>query len=359
MFVPLRCAPHIRNIKRSLLGAGSVQSEAYQQEILCAEEKAANRPAIFLPGQIDRVTGTIRGLAKEEAVAAATSRTTTHPPTIAYHIKNAALFDGSIYRGRLRHFVVDKSVFKGPSEPRHLRTVGLASSPEGCRRFHHWLADDCTAYMLAEKNGQPLCLRQPNDREGHRGKYQAYFSQDWTPINRALIGDLIIYHDIGQNSLKRARYRILRERVRAQIPCYAGRSLVYLRRGALGVPRIVQNEEEIIDVLAKHGVIAADIESDSLEHLLGVLATAKIVISVEGSNIAHCIYSVPDNCGLIALQPPDRFVGVHRTWSECLGMRFGFVVGALGERGYCFSSSEILHTIDLMLRSIELEPVAR
>ena len=75
---------------------------------------------------------------------------------------------------------------------------------------------------------------------------------------------------------------------------------------------------------------------------------------MEGSHVAHCVFSVPVNCGLITLQPPNRFVSLHRDWSECLGVRFGFVVGALADRGYCFSPAEILRTVDLMLRSIEM-----
>lgn len=359
MVIPIRLAPYVRDIRRLFLGRGSVQSAAYRQEVLCAEEKTTNRPAIFLPGQLDRITGTSIHSTKEGEIAAATSQTATHAPTIAYHIKNAVLFDGSIYCGRFKYFVADRSLFSSrTSEPRHLKTVGLASSALGNKYFFHWLSDDCIAYLLAMKHGQPLCLRRPVYREGHQPKYEAYFDQEWTPTDRAWIDNLIVYQDFAQNSLKRTRYRTLRERVGAQISCAGRRSLVYLRRGALGAPRVIQNEGEIIDVLVRYGFVVVDIELDSLEHLLGVLASAKVVVSIEGSNIAHCLFSVPENSGLIVLQPPDRFETAHLGWSQCLGMRFGFVVGVLGERGYRFSSSEILCTVDLMLRSIELEPAA-
>jgi hypothetical protein len=53
------------------------------------------------------------------------------------------------------------------------------------------------------------------------------------------------------------------------------------------------------------------------------------------------------------LQPPDRFTALSRGWAECIGGRFGFVVGSMSERGYRFSASEILHTTDLMLRALE------
>jgi hypothetical protein len=48
---------------------------------------------------------------KEAEIAQAISTTATHVPTVAYHIKDAVLFDGSIYAGRFRHSIADKSLF--------------------------------------------------------------------------------------------------------------------------------------------------------------------------------------------------------------------------------------------------------
>ena len=354
MLIPIRIVPYVRGLKRLLLGPGTLQSAAYRQEVLCVEEKVQMRPAVFLSGQIDPVTGTAIESTKAKEIAAATLPTAIHAPAIAYHIRNAILFDGCIYHGRLKHLVADKSVcYSLSSELQHFGTVGLASSYIGTKYFGHWLTDDCLRYLLAERNGQPLCLRRPVYAEGHQEQYQSYFGQNWTPVDRARIDHLIVYQDFAQNSLKRLRYRLLRERVRARLVADDSRTLVYIRRGALGARRVIQNEEEIIAVLIKHGFIIVDMEFDSLQRLLETLATAKVVVSVDGSHGAHCAFSVPENSGLIVLQPPDRFVAWHRGWSEAVGMRFGFVVGARGERGYCFSCSEILQTMDLMLKSLD------
>jgi hypothetical protein len=351
----VRVAPHIRNIKRLFLGAGTLASQAYRQEVLYEEEKATIHPVIFLPGQIDKITGTGFVLvSKEDQISRVLSRSVTHGKTIAYHIKEAILFDGSIYHGRLRHFVAEKSLFQSSSQVRRLETVGLASSYSGTKYFGHWLADDCLQYLLAEKHGQPLCLRRPTGGEMHRKKYETYFGQDWSWTDRALINHLIVYQDFAQNGLKRARYKILRARLRERFHHgKIGGSLVYLRRGGTGTQRLIENEQEIVDVLTKNGFVTVNVEMDTLEHLLGVLAGAKLVISIEGSHAAHCIFSVPENSGLIALQPPDRFMAFHRDWTEAVGVRFGFVVGVTDGIGYRFSTSEILRTVDLMLRSID------
>ena len=96
-----------------------------------------------------------------------------------------------------------------------------------------------------------------------------------------------------------------------------------------------------------------DIGTDSLERVLGILANAKIVVSLEGSHATHCALSVPENSGLILLQPPNRFLGFHRGWTEAANVRFGFVVGSLADAGYVFSCSEILRTVELMTINME------
>jgi hypothetical protein len=353
--LPLEAAPYIRNIKRLLLGPGTLASQAQRQEVLCEEEDSTICPGIFLPGQIDKITGTgSTVVSKEEQIAKILSRSVTHAKTIAYHIKDAVLFDGSIYHGHLRYFIADKSLFESPPHNRfHLETAALVSSYSGTRYFGHWLADDCLQYLLAERSGRPLCLRPPNGGETHRRKYETYFNQDWSFTDRASIDHLIIYQDFAQNSLKRMRYRTLRERVRERIPYGNSSSLVYLRRGDSGTRRVIANEQKIVDALTNNGFVTVSVETDTLEYLLGVLSGAKLVISIEGSHAAHCVFSVPEKSGLIVLQPPDRFMAFHRDWTGAVGVRFGFVVGSISEGGYDFSISDILNTVDLMLTNLE------
>jgi hypothetical protein len=357
MFIPIEAIPYVRLVKRLFSGPGSLETIAYRQDILCPEETSTFRPAVFLPGQIDRVkdfkaTDSVVMTTKETEIAGAISTTVTNAPTIVYHIKDATLFDGSFYVGHFKHPIADRSLFDlATHESYHLKTGALASTYLGTKYFGHWLADDCTKYLLAEELGPPLCLRGP--AFSHRQQYQAYFGQDWTPIDRTRIDHLVVFQDFSQNSSKRKRYRVLRDRIKAHFPSNARGRCIYLKRGQLGVPRAIQNEDEIVDALRKRDFVIVDVASDSLDHIIGTLVNAKIVVSMEGSHITHCTFTSPENSGLIVLQPPDRFSAVHRGWSECLGVRFGFVVGVVGDAGYYFSVSDILLTIDLMLNQIE------
>jgi hypothetical protein len=349
--IPLRAIPYVRFARRLFSTRGSLQSVAYQQDLLCAEETEVIDPTVYLPGQIERVTGVPVETTMEREIDVATSTTVVRPPIIAYHIKDAALVGGSIYVGRYRHLIADKSLFlSGMSQSYDLKSAALASSYIGTKYFGHWLRDDCTHYLLAKEYAAPLCLRRP--AFAHQKRYEEYFGQDWSPVDLARIGHLVVFQDFSQNSSKRTRYKILRDRIKTLFPSKGRPTYIYLRRGRTGASRLVHREDELIDALIKRGFIVLDVSSGGLDHIIENLVDAKIVISMEGSHISHCVYSIPEESGLLVLQPPDRFsTSSHRDWAGCLNVKFGFVVGLPGPEGYIFPVSEVLNTVDLMLKT--------
>jgi hypothetical protein len=342
----LSFAPYLRLAQRVVLGPGTLDSIASDRELLCPEEISENEPPIFLPGQLERATSGTEHQPLQGEIQSMLASTYTNAATIGYHIRDAAMFDGSVYAKNFRHFIADNKLFK-PGESMHLRTAGLASTTVGNRYFGHWLRDDCLQHLLAEKTGAALSFTTPS--WSHKPRYASYFEQDWTPTDRAIVDDLIIYQDFGQNSLKLRRYQFLGEMVRTrfQVPITRDK-LVFLRRGGTGVNRIIFEEEYLQEFLARNGFVILDVEDD-LDHIVKTLLQAKLVVSMEGSHITHCCFTLSKNCGLLVLQPSDRFTAVHRHWATRVRVNFGFVVGAASQLGYHFSPGEILQTTELML----------
>jgi hypothetical protein len=127
-----------------------------------------------------------------------------------------------------------------------------------------------------------------------------------------------------------------------------------LRRGTTGVARLISNEVQLIDALVQRGFVIADIQSDSLEQLLGKLVNAKIVISLEGSHVAHCCFSLSERSALIVLSIPTRFTGVHRGWADARSIRYGFIVGSETLEGFHYEPKEVLQTLDLMTKAMSV-----
>jgi hypothetical protein len=335
-----------RHFNRLFAGPGTLEEAAYWREIIYPEESVTYLPAIHLDGQIERVTGSPSESTKAREIESVMRLKGRHAPTIAYHFRDVALVDGSVYSNTMKFFVRDLEA-SSPIEPIDLDRAALVSSYYGVRYFGHWLRDDCTLQLLArDLDLPPLCL--PGPAGLHIEGYTSLFDQSWTPTVRAYIKHLAIFSDHDQNGLRRQRYERLRDTVAARYPRGNLRSFVYLKRGADGVRRAIRNEDEIIRMLAASGFTVLDTASTPLEELLGTLVNARIVVSLEGSHIAHCVYAMPSDSGLLVLEPADRFSANQRLWTDCLGIRSGFVVGTPNETGYEFDPTEIRRTIDLL-----------
>ncbi|HVR56232.1 MAG TPA: glycosyltransferase family 61 protein [Pseudolabrys sp.] len=351
MDLPIEFYALRRNVRRAILGPGTLESTAVDREIICPAERVEVLPAIYLPGQIERVTGSPPESTKELEIEHATRRTVTHAETIAYHIRNAVLIDGLVFANQLKFPLRSTSIGTLTAvNPVHLEKAAIASSLLGNKYFGHWLRDDCSTYILAKQFSEPLCI-EPSFAAPHIDKYREYFDQEWSYTQRAYIDHLIVFQDYGQNRSKRDRYMQLNKKI---VRLFGNKRtpLVYLRRGNNGAPRPVENERELIELLSRRGAVVVDVEAQTLESLLESLASAQIVVSMEGSHLAHCAFSVPKKSGILVLQPPDRFASIHRDWTMCLGVRFGFVVGTRGASGYVFSGTEVERTLDLLINSI-------
>jgi hypothetical protein len=343
-------APYRRLLRRVFLGSGSPETVAFQRDLLCPAETTQTRPPIFLPGQLDRITGTTGHQSVGAEIESMLAAEYTHAPTIAYHVRNAVLYRGSVYAENMRYFIADASSFQGNSDPLHYAHAALANTAVGHQFFGHWLRDDCLQFILAAKYASPLCVQIA--LSPHMEQYAAHFGQDWTGTSHAIVDHLVMFQDFAQNSLKRSRYEQLSSRIANLFPTQAPRDkLIYLKRGSSGKPRTIEDEDILMGTLAQKGFEVLDTMSD-LTAIIRTLRSAKLVVSMEGSNINHFNFCAAPNCALVVLQPPDRFTAFHRHWTECVDVRLGFVVGEKRGQNYAFSISEILKTVDLALEAM-------
>ena len=350
MRVPTRVSPNIRNIRRLFFGPGTIRSAARDIEVLCPEERGEFCSSIYLDGQLDKATGAASGTDLAAQLNPVTNRNVIHAPTIAYHIQNAILTNGSIYSGNMKYFLYPRPPKSARTGPVYMKTAALVSTKLGTQFFGHWLKDDCTQYLLGAKHGVPLSV-PPLYARVDQPKYESLFLQNWNASTEARIDHLIIYQDFSQNSLKRHRYQLLTARIRSRLvpkpPAF-----VYFKRGKTGVPRLIANEDEIIKTLSREGFIVVDMGSDNLETIITSLMDARIVVTLEGSHLSHCWFSPENRSGVVTLQPPNCFTSITKGWLDAVSARFGFVVGDRGNGCTWFSVSDILKTVDLMVSDL-------
>ena len=268
MRLPIQFYSLRRNLTRAILGPGTLESTAFDCEVICPAEKVEVPPAVYLPGQLERITGSPPESTKELEIDQATRRKVTHAATIGYHIRDAVIIDGRVYAKQLKYPLRDTpSVASKQIPPVELKKGALASSLLGNKYFGHWLRDDCLTYMLSEQRSVPLCI-EPSFAAPHLEKYQEYFDQEWSFTQRAYIDHLIVFQDYGQNSSKLRRYRRLNEKILQRFSGKRKTPFTYLRRGNTGASRSIENEFELIEMLSRRGFVVADLEKDSLEEIL-------------------------------------------------------------------------------------------
>ena len=129
--------------------------------------------------------------------------------------------------------------------------------------------------------------------------------------------------------------------------------MVYLKRGPTAEARFVENEDAVVNELAKRGVEIMEAETTPLEKIISHLLEARVVITIEGSQQEHAAFTLPQSSALITLQPPYRFNNLSKDWTQCIGMKYGFVVGDPCENGFSINIDELLQTVDLALTRLQ------
>ncbi len=221
----------------------------------------------------------------------------------------------------------------------------VALTSGGCAYFGHWLRDDCATALLPVDPGPRVIMKSPDWPD--KTIYRTLFEQTAPEVlDCAAIDELVYYDDIYQNGFKVPRFEQLRATLRRHVtPENAGR-IVYIRRGPSARHRPFYNEEAVLETLASHGIEIVTPESDT-ESFIAKILDAALVISVEGSQLSHAVYTLRKGGGLLVIQPPDRIFTSHIDWANALGMDIGVIIARQQDDGFTTTAEEILRTVDL------------
>ena len=340
-FTP-RFYPLIAPFAAKLLGPAKVEVEE-----LHAAETTPVRPPAMLPGMIDRATdgNEHSPLAQELETALATE--VTHAPVIRHRLRDALVRrDGFATPRRLDRYAgrVRAADFTDPLT--EVGTLRYCLDPVIRRYFGHWLTDAIPTAHIEPELGSLWMPHNPG--WGHAPGYLEALSL--APLTAPLVHaeELILYQDYGQGRHKQARYAAIRQALHSTFGGAGGGDCVYIRRGATGVAREVSGEDALIERLVARGWLVVDVATASVADLQRALCGARVVVSVDGSNIDHAHLSLAPGGVMVVLIPHDRFTVRQLGLSRAHGVSPGVVVmeGAAGG-GYRVDLDEVLRTVDL------------
>ncbi|HTO08017.1 MAG TPA: glycosyltransferase family 61 protein [Myxococcota bacterium] len=302
-------------------------------------------PAVCLPGQLDRIEAVQGDTTLEAERRRVLGGPVEHAATTLFELPDAEITEGSVWVAGARVLMLPGSVPRAvlSSRGERIERAALDCTWVGNRYFGHWLTDDSTLHLLVREHADPIGLMRPPYT------HEPGYCHEWnlTPrkLSRARVRSLLVCEDHSQNSLKRDRYGRLRTALVGRGG--SGRKSVYLRRGSSGVLRLLMNEDEVESALIRRGFTVVDPARDGFAELLAACSGADCVVGVEGSAMAHGVMTVRGGGSLVTLQPPWRFNCVFKDYTDCLGLRYAFLVGARSGDGFRIDVGELERTLDL------------
>lgn len=322
-------------------------------------------PAVFEAFDFERITACEAMTTLPEEHRRARGGLVEHGGTVLYRLPDALVSRNHIYAGAAR---LRTAPPRGPlewpplpaAEESRERTGLWCGSLYAATYFGHWLSDQLTTELLAEELGLPAFAgRRPRyfHEEGLRRAAELYVNQ----VDTASFEALWIADDLGQNDSKRARYSLLRGRLRAGAAPEKSRGVLLLR-GRTGQPRVLVNEQELAEHLAREGFAIVDPQRASAEELRDVLHDAPLVIGVEGSHLMSGIMLAPKRSCLVVIQPPNRFTTCLKDMTDAIGQRYAFTVGSEVEGGFRCPVRRLFRLLERVERSaprLPSEPLPR
>jgi hypothetical protein len=110
----------------------------------------------------------------------------------------------------------------------------------------------------------------------------------------------------------------------------------------------MSNQDEVEQAFTAAGIRIVEPGTDG-EALVQNLLDAAVIVTIEGSQASHGVYTLAEGGALLILQPPERFYNPHHEWARLLGMRYGITVGQKDGPGFRIHPGEALRMIDRLM----------
>lgn len=319
---------------------------AHSVKVLHPVHTEPSMPALYLEQHLQKIQRICSHRTRELEDAKIHGYKWPHAPTIEYKIRDIKIRCGHLYKGPYKmSLVVPKDplfVDAKATDVIPIRAATMASTYSGNAYFGPFLREDLPLSLLAEDYAENIVVNRPlyHHEPGYREMLGC--PRPAAPVY-ADVAELTLYQDFGKNPHKRERYLFLRNRLKQHLNLPAGdvNRRVYIKRGQTGVKRVMTNEAGVEAYLHRAGFVVIEPARLTPEEISRALFGARVVVSVEGSHISHSVYSMADNATLLVLQPPDRFSTAFKDFTDCLDMRFAFLVGDKTLEGFDINIADL------------------
>lgn len=302
----------------------------FEADILCPAEASDVFPATYINEHLSRITGSNEHTSQASEHACLLRRNVEHAPTILFRMEDARLFGAGIF-SKSRNYLPRSIIKNRQLAPISLPKALLIDNDITQVYFGHWLTDQLSSALIATPEMPALALNTPSFT--HAQGYEQLFQISTCYAQQGQVDELYWLSDFSQNSYKVKRYQQLRQRAEQNLsPANCSATGIYIARGNSGAKRALLNEQELINHLLDRGFEIIYPEKMTPEMITRCLWNAPVVISVEGSQIAHTIHSISRNASVLILMPPNRVSHIFKGIFDAIDkIAYGFYVCAAAQ----------------------------
>lgn len=348
----LSFAPASSRIVQRLAGYRPLESCARDTIVVCKGETEPMRPAVCLPGELERITGVHEFSAGlDDELHLATRDQVRHTETLAYRLQDVCLANNMLCNFRSYRKLTFGDTSMAPKQLTEVADcVAFCSTAAGNDYFAHFLLDDLATALLGQQFARVVYGGARNQRTAQMTAYRNYLHIAGDDLKSVYMRDVWLFTDHAQNSHRRARLQAMRATLADRFGSAAGsKPPAYIRRGMTGHIRQLENEAEIEDVLGRRGFAIIDPEALAASEICTFLNGCPLVVGVEGSQLAHGIMNLMNGGTLLCIQPAARFNAVYRGFTNTLGLHWAFTVADGPAGRFRQSTDRLLATIDLAM----------
>lgn len=344
-FVPLA-----GRVYRRIAGWTELEDSAERVVQVNPAERFPMPEAMFLPGQLDRITGThsLTGTIGDE-VRMTLDPVLPNTESFAFLVRNAVVGQGRVstwtgYRDLSHHHAGGAVLRLGE----RVAEAALCSTWQGNDYFAHFLFDDAAIHPLAARFADPFFSGASQPRTAHCRDYLAKFGFDYVEKENIRVGQLWMFRDFALGPDKRARLRGMVEAVQAATVAPDPKPGAFIRRGTSGQVRVLENAAEVEAWCVAQGFVIVDPERQSVEEICAALKDVPLVIGVEGSHLVHALFTMARGGTILCIQPADRYNVIFRQLGAAMDLNWGFVVADGTVEGFRLDLGELSATVDLV-----------
>jgi hypothetical protein len=303
-------------------------------EVIEKERILEVKPVIYLEGDLEKVKKTAFSGQLDDEMKRFSATTYTSGPFIHYQIQDMLVLKNRVYFEKYEYLLnpLEKAVrLYDDNSLVEVDSAAFSSMRISTVFFGHWLREELPLIDYLQGKGSILSTSSLTPQKSEIVKL---FNLDYqyAPFSKIKVADM--FHGWQHSEIYLEISNKYKQKISLFRPVTDSRQLkiVYLGRGQSATKRVLSNEKHLLEYLDKGFRLECFVaESTPIKQLYTAIYDADIILSVEGSQMAHAIMAGRAGSTLLCIQPPYRFYNPFKDYCADIGLGYSILVAEEGE----------------------------